>query len=177
MICDLCKKNEAVIFLESIGKNGKRKINLCPECAISRGIQAPVSAQNAQNLAAVFKEIEEKEEALDVNSKRLCPVCGKSFFAVLKTGMAGCPECYEVFKQDITASLKEHGITGPYSGSMPSRLSGFRNSLTDRADLQAKLEEAVRSENYEKAAVYRDFLKALEKGSVSDGQEGNDVSE
>lgn len=177
MICDLCKKNEAVIFLESIGKNGKRKINLCPECAISRGIQAPVSAQNAQNLAAVFKEIEEKEEALDVNSKRLCPVCGKSLFAVLKTGMAGCPECYEVFKQDITASLKEHGITGPYSGSMPSRLSGFRNSLTDRADLQAKLEEAVRSENYEKAAVYRDFLKALEKGSVSDGQEGNDVSE
>lgn len=177
MICDLCKKNEAVIFLESIGKNGKRKINLCPECAISRGIQAPVSAQNAQNLAAVFKEIEEKEEALDVNSKRLCPVCGKSLFAVLETGMAGCPECYEVFKQDITASLKEHGITGPYSGSMPSRLSGFRNSLTDRADLQAKLEEAVRSENYEKAAVYRDFLKALEKGSVSDGQEGNDVSE
>ena len=101
MICDLCKKNEAVIFLESIGKNGKRKINLCPECAISRGIQAPVSAQNAQNLAAVFKEIEEKEEALDVNSKRLCPVCGKSLFTVLETGMAGCPECYEVVIDEI----------------------------------------------------------------------------
>lgn len=172
MVCDLCKKNEAVIFLESISKNGKRKINLCTACAMSRGIQAPVSTQNAQNLAAVFKEIEEKEAALDINSKRLCPVCGKSLFYILKTGMAGCPECYEVFKQDILENLKAQGITGPYSGSMPSRLSGFRNSLTDRADLQAKLDEAVRSENYEKAAVYRDFLKALERGSVQDGQEG-----
>ena len=26
MVCDLCKENEAVIFLEAIGKNGKRKI-------------------------------------------------------------------------------------------------------------------------------------------------------
>ncbi|MCR5495857.1 MAG: UvrB/UvrC motif-containing protein [Treponema sp.] len=169
MVCDLCKKNEAVIFLESLGKNGKRKINLCMACAMSRGIQAPVSAQNAKNLASVFKEIEEKEAAFDINSKRLCPVCGKSLFDILKSGLAGCPECYEVFKSDLTSFLNSCGISGPYTGSMPNRLSGFRNSLTDRSDLQAKLDEAVKSENYEKAAVYRDFLRALEKGSVQDG--------
>ena len=38
MVCDLCKENEAVIFLEAIGKNGKRKINLCTQCAMARGI-------------------------------------------------------------------------------------------------------------------------------------------
>ena len=78
MVCDLCKENEAVIFLEAIGKNGKRKINLCTQCAMARGIQAPVSAPNSENLAAVFKEIEEKEELRDSNSKKLCPICGKS---------------------------------------------------------------------------------------------------
>ena len=65
----------------------------------------------------------------------------------------------------------EHGITGTYTGSFPKRLSGFRNALTDRNDLQAKLDEAVREENYEKAAVYRDYLRALEKGSVADASD------
>ena len=60
---------------------------------------------------------------------------------------------------------------------MPKRLASFRNSLTDRADLQAKLDEAVKNENYEKAAVYRDFLKALERGSVSDGFQAGDDNE
>lgn len=171
MVCDLCKKNDAVIFLEAIGKSGKRKINLCPQCAMARGIQTPVSSQNSENLAAVFKEIEEKEELSDTNSKKLCPICGRSLYLILKNGTAGCPECYEIFKSDIQKSLKERGVSGVYTGSMPKRLVSFRNSLTDRADLQAKLDEAVKNENYEKAAVYRDFLKALERGSVSDGCE------
>lgn len=177
MVCDLCKENEAVIFLEAIGKNGKRKINLCTQCAMARGIQAPVSAPNSENLAAVFKEIEEKEELRDSSSKKLCPICGKSLYSILKYCTAGCPECYEIFKSDIQKVLQEYGISGVYTGSMPKRLASFRNSLTDRADLQAKLDEAVKNENYEKAAVYRDFLKALERGSVSDGLQAGDDNE
>ena len=174
MLCDLCKKNEAVIFLEAIGKNGKKKINLCAACAMARGIQAPVSAPNAENLASVFKEIEEKEAEYKAKNSRLCPVCGTSLSFIMDTGTAGCPECYEVFAKEISDSMKQHGIDFSYTGSMPKGLSGFRNALTDRADLQAKLDEAVKNENYEKAAVYRDFLKALERGSVADGQDAED---
>ncbi len=177
MLCDLCKKKEAVIFLEAIGNNGKRKIHLCPDCAMARGIQTPVAAPNAENLAAVFKEIEEKEALSDANSKRLCPICGMSLYSVLKSGTAGCPECYEVFKSEIAASMSENDISGAFTGKMPRRLASFRNALTDRADLQAKLDEAVQSENYEKAAVYRDFLKALERGSVADGASGEQTEE
>ena len=54
---------------------------------------------------------------------------------------------------------------------MPSRLRSFRSRLTDRMDLQAKLEDSIKSENYEKAAMYRDFLRALEKQSVADGSD------
>ena len=56
---------------------------------------------------------------------------------------------------------------------MPLRVKEFRHALTDRADLQAKLDEAVRTENYEKAAVYRDYLRALEKSSVADGSDAS----
>lgn len=171
MICDLCKKNDAVIFLEAIGNGGKRKLNLCINCASSRGISTKMTAPDVKNIEAIFKEIKERDEKNNEDYSHLCPVCGRSLAEIKKTGIAGCPECYGTFRQEITSEMKKIGISEKYSGSMPKRLSHFRNSLTDRADLQAKLEEAVKSENYEKAAVYRDFLRALEHGSVSRGSD------
>ena len=53
---------------------------------------------------------------------------------------------------------------------MPKRLDTFRSVLTDRIALQGKLEESLKNEDYEKAAVYRDYLRALEKSPVN----GND---
>ena len=43
------------------------------------------------------------------------------------------------------------------------------SALTDRIWLRTKLEESVANEDYEKAALYRDRLKALEKCAVADG--------
>ena len=54
---------------------------------------------------------------------------------------------------------------------MPNRLSTFRSVLTDRIALQAKLEESIKNEDYEKAAIYRDYLKALEKSPVAGGED------
>lgn len=171
MICDLCRKKEAVIFLEQMGKDTNRKINLCAECAAARGIVAPVATPDQKNVLAIFEELTNKRESCEPDKKRLCPSCGKNLYDIKKFGIAGCPECYEVFKEEIKAAMKQHGILGKYTGSMPLRLFDFRNSLTDRADLQAKLEEAVKNENYEKAAVYRDYLRALEKKSVHDASD------
>lgn len=171
MVCDLCAEREAVIFLEQKSPSGIRKINLCPECAAERGIQAPQVVSSQQNVAAVFEEVFRKNAKTRLEFSRLCPGCGKSLGEIKSSGFAGCPECYSVFSEELKMSFSEHGITGVYSGSLPKRVRDFRNALTDRADLQAKLEEAVKEENYEKAAVYRDFLRALEKPSVSDGEE------
>lgn len=167
MICDLCKKREAVIFIEQSSKTFRRKICLCRECAAARGVvSAPVIPDNTV-MASLFEEVDRLNRILDTDALRLCPVCGKSLADIKKTGHAGCPECYSVFSGEIRESMRRHGIAGTYSGSMPRRLAGFRNALTDRADLQAKLEESVRREDYEKAAVYRDYLRALERGSVA----------
>ncbi len=173
MICDLCKKNEAAIFLEAVGNGGKRKLNLCVNCAASRGISTKITAPDVKNIESIFAELKELDKKKNEENFRLCPVCGRSLAEIKETGTAGCPECYESFNKEIAAEMKKNGVSGKYSGSMPKRLSCFRNSLTDRTDLQAKLEEAVKSENYEKAAVYRDFLRALEHGSVARGSESD----
>ena len=54
---------------------------------------------------------------------------------------------------------------------MPDRLANMRSVLNDRVVLQDKLSKAVENEEYEKAAMYRDYLKALENSSVADGEE------
>ena len=61
-----------------------------------------------------------------------------------------------------------------YSGSLPQRISSFKSVLNDRVALQIKLDQAVKEENYEKAAMYRDYLKALEKSSVARGEDNNE---
>ena len=38
MICDFCKKQDAVVFIELNGDGGKKHINLCRECAAKSGI-------------------------------------------------------------------------------------------------------------------------------------------
>ena len=54
---------------------------------------------------------------------------------------------------------------------MPKRIANFRSPLTDRIEVQKKLEQAIENEDYEKAAFYRDYLHAIENKAVSDGEE------
>lgn len=161
MLCDFCNKKEAFIFIEMSGPVAKKKLNLCAECAAKLGI-----TQDPKSITSIFKELSDISQKLD-NENKACPVCGTKLSYIKKNQMTGCPECYSIFKDEIKTFLSKSGITGPYTGSMPQRLSTFRSVLTDRIVLQTKLEESLKKEDYEKAAVYRDYLKALEKSPVN----------
>ena len=95
----------------------------------------------------------------------------KAYQIILKEKTVGCAECYNVFKKEITEILKGLGVTKSYTGSLPNRIENFKSSLTDRALLQEKLQNAIQEENYEKAAVYRDKLKMLDNPSIEEASE------
>ena len=168
MICNFCGEREAVIFLEQMdGSGNKKKIAMCLECAQKRGISPdPESIQG--KLGSLFKEISSMKIFGNPEDK-LCPVCGTALSSIKRQGLAGCPECYFLFKESVRSYLDKHSISGNYSGSMPSRLASVHSVLNDRLILQEKLSQAVSDEDYEKAAIYRDYLKALEKTPVSKG--------
>lgn len=170
MLCDYCKKREAIFFLEQSTKNSKKRIHLCMQCAVKTGI-SPDPERVQQSIKTLFAEVEKLDAERTKDSETLCPVCGTSLSRIKKTLRVGCSECYEVFKKTLPSIFSAHGIRGPYRGSMPERLGNFRSRLTDRIDLEAKLEESIRNEDYEKAALYRDYLRALEKNSVSGSEQ------
>ena len=169
MVCDLCGENEAVLFIEQTNANTKRKLNLCFDCARAHGV-SPDSKTIGRSLAMLFDSILGRAKAEKAKDDRLCPVCGISVREIKMTHRAGCPECYAVFKDEVSDVFKKIGVLPPYKGTLPKRLKNFRSVLTDRIVIQAKLEESLKREDYEKAAVYRDYLKALEKSPVAGGE-------
>lgn len=173
MLCDFCHENEAAIYLEQVSSDGqKRKVNLCMECAMKRGISNdPRSIESS--IGNLFKELAIISKRIQADNSRVCPVCGMAVMDFKKSGRVGCPECYAIFKGDIKKHLERRGISGNYTGSMPERLSTVNSVLNDRTVLQDKLDRAVACEDYEKAAMYRDYLKALEKSTVASSDENS----
>lgn len=173
MICDFCHEREAVIFMEQMtGIGQRRKINICFDCAIERGI-SPDPKSIEGSIGNLFKELSEISKKVAEKENKVCPVCGTKLGEIKKIGKTGCPECYAIFKNDIRQYLEKNGIKNVFKGSMPARLSTIHSVLNDRVILQNKLNDAIEKEDYEKAAMYRDYIKALERQAVSDGSECN----
>lgn len=169
-ICDFCHTNTAVFFIEQVGANARRKLNLCMECAAKNGV-TPDPKSLEKNVGGLFAQLAAISKKLAEEESRVCPVCGTSLAVIRKKRQTGCPECYAIFKDDIQLILKNQGADGQYTGSMPNRLRNFRSVLNDRIVLRTKLEESLKKEDYEKAALYRDYLRALEKTRVAGGDQ------
>ncbi len=174
MLCDICHEKEATIELTRTDLLGKSLVvHICPKCASEKGI-TPGSKDIAASVVQLLKRIALKKIAEDEN--RCCPVCGQKVSVIKNEFRAGCPECYAIFKDEIRAALKNRGVSNGYTGSLPRRLASFKSSLTDRLAIQAKLFHAVECEEYEKAAVYRDYLRVLEKQAIfgADSESNNE---
>lgn len=98
---------------------------------------------------------------------KVCPICGNSFKDIVKTQAFGCPECYFAFSDEIKQNFQKLGITESYKGSLPKNIKGFESNLVARVEVQLKLDEAVKKEEYEKAAFYRDYLQILNSKKIN----------
>ena len=107
---------------------------------------------------------------------KVCSVCGTSLEEIINTQKIGCPECYYNFEEEFKESLKKNDIELPYKGSLPKHLKGYKSTLVNRIEVQLKLDEAVENEEYEKAALYRDYLRVLNHQKVSNGEEKEDAA-
>ena len=76
-----------------------------------------------------------------------------------------------VVRPDFTPSIARCAAKYFCDSNEPLRLSYLGSAFTRTDSLQGKLEESLKREDYEKAAVYRDYLKALEKSPVSGGED------
>ena len=168
MVCDECGKNEAHIHIVQIGPNGRVEKNLCEECATGYGSTVFTSQQKSMSvndfLKGVFSSATESED--DVQETRhglVCPNCGMSYQDFRQTGKIGCSVCYDVFRQQLEPLLRRVHGSSVHSGKIPRRSGGALELKHEIEVLRRNLQEAVRKEEYEKAAEYRDRIRLLER--------------
>ena len=180
MLCDECGKNEAHIHIVQIGPNGRMEKNLCEECAAGYGTSMFASQQKSMSvddfLKGVFSSASETDSAAPGRHHELvCPNCGMSYQDFHDTGKIGCSICYDTFRQQLEPLLRRVHGSSVHSGKIPHRSGGALEMKHEIEVLRRNLQEAVRQEEYEKAAEYRDRIRVLEKelgkqeGGLSNG--------
>jgi protein arginine kinase activator len=162
MVCENCGSTEAVVHLTQIVNNQMSTHHLCERCAAEKGLD---SAPDTANLPLIDM-IAQMTEDVPPDPRTVasaCSFCGLTFDDFRQTGRLGCPHCYETFSTHLPRLLRRiHGGAkhvgkvylppDPTASEMEKRLEGLRR----------KLDRAVQSEDFERAAELRDQIRSLE---------------
>jgi protein arginine kinase activator len=158
MLCDVCQKNDATVYLTQIVEGKMQKVNLCETCAKEKGVSDPTGFALADLLLGLgaAQQIERGQPM------QRCPVCGFTQADFKKTGRLGCSACYDTFADGLVSLLKGMHKGLHHTGKMPAKLSR-RFAMADRVKtLESELQQAVKEEKYEDAARLRDEIQKLE---------------
>ena len=92
-----------------------------------------------------------------------CPTCKTTYKEFCDTGMLGCPDCYESFRDRIKGVVKK--VQGGNDSHKPEKREEKANSKErdELKSLKTELKKAVKEENFEVAAQLRDKIKEIEE--------------
>lgn len=156
--CSECKRPITVIYTEIVG-DLMTQTSMCAEC--------PELQKRLKGVAHDFKCGTQEEVSAGV----ACGNCGTTLDAVKMGSALGCPNCYELFGDIILSELKEAenlpqrlSVTNKSSTIHIGRIPGETLEITPSLRLLAlneALNETLKREDYEQAAILRDQIKAL----------------
>lgn len=187
MLCERCKIREANIQYTEVVNGVKKEHHFCAQCAkeMDFGVYAAIFDGEFPigKLLSGLLGIEDDNEGPDKLHQIACPTCGTTYDTFVRDSRFGCADCYSVFGPLMEDSIKQLQGSLLHTGKAPayqktdnlSESSGKtrEKSITDEAsdderelsELDSRLKEALRFEDYETAAVCRDRIKELRKGN------------
>src|SRR5476651_608016 len=118
--CDLCGK-PATVHLTQIIKNQIQKVDLCEDCAQSKGVTDPEGFSLADLLSKSFAGPADEAEAESTSPTLICEQCGCSARDFKKTGRLGCAVCYDALKVILTPLIAGLHKQVRHKGKAPAR--------------------------------------------------------
>ena len=94
-----------------------------------------------------------------------CPGCGLGLEELRRQGRVGCEQCYQAFDAYLSESLERLHGASRHVGRLPGLPEGELERRQQVEGLKGELQDAVREEDYERAADLRDEIQALESGA------------
>jgi protein arginine kinase activator len=161
MLCTICKEKPATVHLTQIVGDKMQKLDLCEDCAKTKGINDPTSFGLADLDLVLGLGASQQLEQSAGGVELKCPRCGFTQADFKKSGRLGCPECYVTFAEGLRGLLKTMHKGTRHTGKAPEALRATRENAGLLKTLQTKLAKAIKDENYEQAAQVRDEIKQL----------------
>lgn len=171
MLCERCQKNQATVHMTKIVNGKKVEMSLCSDCMKEIGIDNPISFQDIfQGLLNITSPVQPNKTATEVVSfqNAQCPVCGLTYDGLRKNGKFGCASCYSTFQPQLDATLKSIHGTMLHKGKIPHKNGEKLLAKRELNQLKKQLALSIEEERYEDAAMFRDKIRALEKGGNKD---------
>ncbi|MDR2506133.1 MAG: UvrB/UvrC motif-containing protein [Oscillospiraceae bacterium] len=158
MLCEKCGVAPATIHLTTIVGGEKIEQHLCAACC-QKQKQALTMAGMSTLLLSLLKGA---SGVPDETVTLRCHSCGQTFEVFQKTGMLGCPKCYEVFKEHLTPLLSRiHGKTS-HTGRVPPDTFEQTTMARRLESLRRNMDRAIAEEDFELAAQLRDEIRAMQ---------------
>lgn len=155
--CDHCSQ-PAVVHNTVIVNGTMHEVHLCEEHANAAGIQIP----GAPPIGKLLEQFAVPGAARTKGP--VCQRCGMSYAEHRTQGVLGCADCYQAFAATLQVVLdRAHGST-QHVGKAPPRVGDSQQRAAVLQQMLRELDEAVRAEQYERAARLRDRIKEMRPG-------------
>lgn len=162
MLCESCKKRAANFHFTKIINGQIEEHHLCDICAMENNdFDFDKQFSFHKLFTGIFDDNEESKETSkhDVT----CSNCGLSFKKFQETGKLGCAKCYDEFSLYLEPIVKSIHGHGRHRGKVPKISEPRLNLIKEVEGLTTQLEEAVKKEEFERAAIIRDEIKKVKQ--------------
>lgn len=167
MLCEMCKKNEAIFHVTKIVNGNKEEISLCEHCATKfdgfnsvseMGIISPFSFQNI--LSGLMGYINEGNKNI-ADTTTSCKNCGITLREFKENGLLGCSECYKNFNETVNSVINRVQGKIEHVGKIPKKCGNDIIEKKRMDNLKQALQKSIALEEYEKAAEIRDQIREI----------------
>lgn len=171
MLCQNCSKHEATTHIKRVVNGEATESHLCSACARKLGYDG-IFDDFSLSIPNIFSSFfGDSAFALTGARADRCEKCGSSFDDIIRTGMVGCADCYERFFDKLLPSIQRIHGRAKHAGKIPvitktkEAKAEKKEKTTEEKieELQAQMQKAIESQNFEQAAVIRDSINALKE--------------
>lgn len=169
MLCQNCSQNEATTHIKQIINGEKTESHLCEKCAKELGYGSFFEnfSLSIPNIFSSF--FGDTPLALVSEKSERCEKCSSSFSDIIRTGMVGCSDCYEKFYDKLHPSIQRIHGRAKHAGKCANIIEAKKvktepaQKTTEEKieELQKEMQLAIERQDFERAAVIRDNIKAL----------------
>lgn len=173
MLCEICHKNEAVIFLDQTQNQEHKHMHICMDCAKKNGIitddfKISLFPQNFLKQFTTPKKIYPSTKSKKIRKFNLvqCPNCHTTLEDFKKAEQVGCASCWDIFAfnlvgkdyEDIHYEGKKNLF--PHTQDKNNNIEFIEQNVKT---LNIKLKKLIQKEQYEEAIQIREKIKMIKK--------------